>query len=295
MFRDDDRATQVAAEARTISSDVPGRGPHARTKMIEPMMPLRLGGAERGLFGILHQPEPTRASATCVLMCNPFGQEAVRSHRLFRVLAERLARAGHHVLRFDYHGTGDSAGNDGDGDLDGWQADIALAHQELIARSGCVRVVWVGARLGATLALSASHQVMRRPDALLAWEPLLDGAAYLDDLAHHHAQALRTTYSILPRGIELHPDDEAMGFALTPRLREQMRTIDMSALLRASAGARVLVSTSAALRKVPSHESIRQVVFDHTFDWASEEAIYTSPLVPPDALRMLLDQIGALA
>lgn len=259
------------------------------------MTPFRFNGEAHALFGLLHAPEAALPGGTGILVCNPFGQEAVRSHRLFRVMAERLARQGHQVLRFDYHGTGDSAGDDGDGDLPSWQADILRAHDELIARSGCRRVVWMGARMGATLALLASRQAPRPPDALLIWEPLLDGVAYLAELARSHEQALRITYSILPRDIELRPHDEAMGFALTPRLRAQMMAIDHSALAGAAVRQQVMVASQADHAIADAPTGVRRLIFEHAFEWTSEEAIYSSPLVPPDALRMLVEQLGGLS
>ena len=68
---------------------------------------------ERRLFGLF--PPPEREGRIAVLICAPFGQEVVRSHRLFRVLSDRLARTGIAVLRFVPYGTGDSPGEDIDG------------------------------------------------------------------------------------------------------------------------------------------------------------------------------------
>lgn len=264
------------------------------------MTPFQFGDARRRALGLLHRPDTPKVPSTGVLLCNPLGQEAVRSHRLYRVLADRLARAGHHVLRFDYHGTGDSAGEDGDGELDGWQRDIEAAHDELQARSGCARVLWVGARLGATLALMASARVPRPPDGVLAWDPILSGRAYLQRLADCHADALRTSYSIVPAGIELHPVHEAMGFALGVRLREQLAALDATRLDTARAALRLIVTPTvdaAAAARIGSAAgagATRTIAFDHAFEWNSEEAIYTSPLVPPDGLRMLVEQVEQL-
>ena len=74
------------------------------------MTPIQFGPADRRLFGLL-QPAQGNATRTGVVLCNPMGQEAVRVHRMYRVLADRLNRAGLHVLRFDWFGSGDSAGD----------------------------------------------------------------------------------------------------------------------------------------------------------------------------------------
>jgi uncharacterized protein len=259
------------------------------------VIPLRFGSPQHELFGMLHRPE-RGAGGTGVLVCNPFGQEAVRSHRLFRVMAERLVRSGLPVLRFDYFGTGDSAGDEDDADLDAWQRDILCAHGELVQRSGCTRVVWVGARLGGTLAMQASsHADAAEPAAVVAWDPILDGSAYLNALARDHEAALRVSYSILPVGLPLRPPDEAMGFALQARLRTQIAAIGPALLQRVRTHALVCVGRGSELSAMPASEHLRCVAFEHAFEWTSEEAIYTSPLVPADGLKMLVEQIEALA
>ena len=89
--------------------------------------PISFGKANRRLFGILHPPAVLDGERANVVLCNAFGQEAIRAQRTMWVLAERLARAGHSVLRFDYYGTGDSMGDDLDGDFDGWADDVGEA------------------------------------------------------------------------------------------------------------------------------------------------------------------------
>ena len=91
------------------------------------IQPFYFGAPERRLFGIFHPTAAASSALPGVLLCPAFGQEAVRAHRMMKVLAERLVRAGHPVLRFDFYGTGDSMGEDIDADLDGWAGDIHVA------------------------------------------------------------------------------------------------------------------------------------------------------------------------
>src|SRR5690349_2644367 len=98
-------------------------------------IPLYFEADSRRLFGMFHPRPATAAPRRGVLLCNAFGREAIRAHRVFRVLAERLSRAGCDVLRFDYYATGDSAGDDGEVDFSAWPRDILAAHSELLARS----------------------------------------------------------------------------------------------------------------------------------------------------------------
>ena len=91
--------------------------------------------------------DPT-APQRAVLILNPFGQEAVRTHRLLRVTADRLARSGFDVLRFDYFGSGDSPGTDECADLQGWAQDVIAAHRMLREFSKAAHISWLGIRLG---------------------------------------------------------------------------------------------------------------------------------------------------
>ncbi|MEO7331245.1 MAG: alpha/beta hydrolase, partial [Minicystis sp.] len=75
-----------------------------------PPTPVVFGPAAGQLFGLYHAPDAASARATGVVLCNPLGYEAMCVHRMYRQLAEKLAAAGIHALRFDYHGTGDSSG-----------------------------------------------------------------------------------------------------------------------------------------------------------------------------------------
>ena len=98
------------------------------------------GSAERYLVGTLHYTPRLRRRSAAVLLCNPMGEEAARAHRLYRVLATQLERAGYAAQRFDYVGTGDSAGSDEDATVASFRDDIELAAAELSRRSGVDRL-----------------------------------------------------------------------------------------------------------------------------------------------------------
>ncbi len=258
------------------------------------MIPFRFGAAPRQLMGLYHPGDGGRLEKAAVLLCNPFGQEAVRTHRMFRVLAERLARAGIPVLRFDYFGTGDSMGDDTDGDLDAWRDDILLAHQELKRRVPGAAVTWLGVRLGATLAcLASGMDSARQPGRLVLWEPLTDGRRYLDEMAKSHRRALVASYSLVPDAYRQPGRNEAMGFGMGDRLVSQLEALHADALSGLSAGSVTLVAGArhegaAALARLLAHRAIphETLRFEHAFDWASEEALNTA-LVPHEALQLL--------
>jgi alpha-beta hydrolase superfamily lysophospholipase len=191
--------------------------------------PIHFGPAERALFGWYHAPQG--APRDCgVLLCNPIGDDYVRAHRPLRHLAEMLARAGFGVLRFDFHGTGDSSGTERDRErVAAWIADVHLATDELRARTSAARVAIVGLRLGATIGAWACKD--RPVDDLVLWNPYVGGSAYVADTTRLH-KMLRL---LEPQSFAAEPPgwngggQEALGFLLTPETVADLRPIDLLA------------------------------------------------------------------
>ena len=267
--------------------------------LLRQMTPIRFGqdgpSTRHALAGVFHPAQGT-TGRTAILLCAPFGQEAIRLHRFLRVLSEQLSRAGLATLRFDYFGTGDSDGDDFDGSLRRWCGDIARADAELRRLSGCHRVVWAGARLGATLAMLSARQAAHPPERVVAWEPVVDGAAYLRALAQDHADALRSAFRAPVRPAGERPAGEALGFGMSPMLIEEIAAIDGDGVA-AWRGPLCAISRDEAgpLREWIRREQARERVFDwrplaEAFDWTAEEAMNTA-LVPQHALLCLLQAI----
>ncbi len=144
------------------------------------MNPLFFGATSRQLFGIHHPPLGRSARPRSVVLCPTLGQEHIRAHRAYRQLAIQLARQGHHVLRFDYYGTGDSAGVAQDATMEDWLADIGTAAEELQDMGGPSDLVLVGLRFGGALVAQA-QKVADGRDVVL-WDPVVRGKAYVDEL-----------------------------------------------------------------------------------------------------------------
>lgn len=269
--------------------------------------PIMFGTPDRRIFGIYHCPEKaSTASRPAVLLCNPFGQEAIRAHRFQRTLAERLARAGHAVLRFDYFGTGDSMGDDADGDLDGWCGDIHAAHQELRRLTNAARLVWVGMRLGGSVALRATHDAPTGLAKLILWDPVLDGARYLAHLRERHVASLEAVYNIpqkpSPRQLAAIPTnyiDEAIGFALSAKFRRQVSAITLASNDWPVSPREIVVladpdtpdgnDMNLVHARMPGR--VRLIEVRHGTNWTSDTAANSS-LVPTAALMGIAQQIG---
>ncbi len=171
-------------------------------------------GPDDSLFGCHHAPEGEDRHHG-VVVCPPFGHEALQFHRALAQLAGHLARAGCPVLRFDPYGCGDSAGDGTEGRLARWVEDIASAIEALRARApGLRRVSLVGLRLGATLALRCAAE-RTDVDGLALWDPILDGRAYLEQLDRLHAGVLARAH-VLPTAAESSgARDQRLGFPLS--------------------------------------------------------------------------------
>lgn len=175
-------------------------------------------GPERALFGMFHASGSTARKA--VLLCPPLGQDQIRCHRLYRQLAQALVAEGIAVLRFDYYGTGDSAGDSVEMDWQRCLSDTAVAADELRARSGVDRVFAFGARLGGSIALASAAQASVA--GIVAWDPVFDGGAYVAQLdAMQSALCLDGRRFMVPRNAA---DAAAqwLGFAISDSLHQQI-------------------------------------------------------------------------
>ena len=133
------------------------------------------------LFGWMHHPSGNAVGTLGVVICKPFGYEAICSHRGIRGFAESLAAAGVPALRFDYLGTGDSPEIDPKADqIQIWARDVTAAAAELRRRTGVPRVCFLGVRLGGLLAMLASAECSA--SGLVLISPILSGRRYLREL-----------------------------------------------------------------------------------------------------------------
>jgi uncharacterized protein len=184
--------------------------------------PFYFGASDRGLFGIYHPPAGM-PKGEGVVLCPPFFGEYLRAHGCLRRVAIALAESGVPVLRFDYRGTGDSAGKFEETTPDDWRADIEAAVTELRDLSGVGRVRLVGVRLGATLAAQVAMEI-GAVDSLVLWDPIVNGNAYVEQLEQTHRRLVETHAPSHPAraaeaGLEL------VGFRVSVLMLQKLRAI----------------------------------------------------------------------
>ena len=195
------------------------------------MLPRFFGDTGRQLYGVYHPASAasganvarsTRRSG--VVLCYPGPQEYRQAHWAYRRLAALLAAGGVHVLRFDYTGTGDSAGESTDGTLAQWIEDVHAAARELQDVAGVRRTALVGLRLGATVAARACAAGLAVSDLVL-WDPVVRGADYLAGLDAEQASGLDArTYPEDDR----RASDELLGFVMTRGMRAELAAADLT-------------------------------------------------------------------
>ena len=160
----------------------------------------------------------------------------MRCHWANRQLVNRLSRAGMHCMRFDYYGTGDSAGVASDAVIDQWRADVNTGLIELKDISGVSKVSLAGLRLGAAIAATApvkNHRVRK----LVLWDPVVSGSLYLDSLREMH-KALLDRLKRLHKNREqqqLQGMEELVGFRYSDRMIAEIDLINLLEITEFSA------------------------------------------------------------
>lgn len=218
--------------------------------LVNPMQPFYFGPEGPPLFGCLHNPPGGRGRSVAVVFCYPMGREYIMAHRTCRQLATRLARSGFHALRFDYHGCGDSAGEDSDAGAKQWMEDIGLAIDEVKRLCGVEKVCLAGLALGASMAALVAAQ-SDDIASLVLWDPVVKGGDYAQERLAMHKEWLNLQRP-RPAPEELEADGgEVLGFPLTAAQREELAGIDLLAL-ECLPAERVMVMTSRDQAAAPA-------------------------------------------
>ena len=143
--------------------------------------PFFFESGERKLFGVTHTPDVSVADRGFLLI-HPFGEEKLWSHRVFVNFAREAAARGYPVLRFDLSGHGDSEGQTQYCTVATYLADIESAQARFhIDFPNVQNLGLVGLRLGASLACLGTART-NIVSNLILWEPVLDGARYMQEL-----------------------------------------------------------------------------------------------------------------
>ena len=203
------KSTEETVQPEFFESDIGKNVPGDHTDLYAiTRTPFYFGSDTDSLFGWYHAPIGSAENRSGIVICPPIGYEYIHSHRSLRHLADQLASAGIPTIRFDYHGTGDSAGVDEDQDrVSAWLDSIQEAVNALKKMTGCTEVGLVGLRMGATLAAMLAEETNLM--SLVLWAPCISGQQYVQEMKDlHYLSTLRKNDSS-PAHSDI--DDHATG------------------------------------------------------------------------------------
>jgi dienelactone hydrolase len=178
------------------------------------------------VFTVHHEPTAGEGG-TAILLLPPFGWEEVASYRARREWALHLAGRGHHVVRLDLPGTGDSAGELGDaGRLASWQEAAKAAALWLRGESGAPRLAAIGIGTGGYLA----WELVAHGDAddAVVWATPKTGKRFVRELsAFGTLEASRIVEAGGPPSPVDPPGIEAGGFLLSDELAADIGRLEL--------------------------------------------------------------------
>jgi len=138
------------------------------------------------IFAAWHQAEKTPQKGS-LLFLSAFAEEKNNSRRIEYCLARSLSQEGYSVLRFDYRGTGDSAGDFEQYAVTDEISDIRAAWEKLLALAPGQKAGLLGLRWGANEAFMVCEDL--RPDFVVAIAPIYDVRKYLRDCVRKNIAA----------------------------------------------------------------------------------------------------------
>jgi len=188
--------------------------------------PFYFGESGKRLFGCYHAAEAEPRRGCGVVLCYPMGHEYIQFHRAYRQLALQLSRVGFPVLRFDFFGCGDSAGNGEEARIHQWLSDISTATDEMKRRSDVAQVCLVGLRLGGTLSVMVGAERTDISDMVL-WDPVVRGTAYVQRLTTLHQKMVRFAHVKEKSDVRGEKPPEILGFPYTEALLVDIQNMDL--------------------------------------------------------------------
>ena len=192
---------------------------------------------ERYLFVWHHPARPDVRRGAAVVLCPPLGFDYICVYRTWRILADRLAGLGFDAIRFDYDGTGDSAGNSEEpGRPEAWLRSIERVLAEAREFSASRAVALLGLRFGSTLALQAAT-ARGGVDRLVLWSPFSSSRAYLRELKAFARLSRQDHVPDLNEGQDIH----AAGYVITGQTAEVLGRWNLDSLTIAPAPRVLLV------------------------------------------------------
>jgi pimeloyl-ACP methyl ester carboxylesterase len=182
-----------------------------------------------------------------VLLCGALNHEILPLHQSWHALAAMIADAGLPALRFDYHGTGDSLGDDRDPcRVEAWLNAVRAAARFMREEVAVEVLDLVGIRLGATLAALTAAEIGVERLALVA--PVVSGRLYIRE-----AQARSRMFAgmwRLDQANALRGEIANDGFIITADTAAEISRIDLTRGARSLAREVLILSEKPVASKL---------------------------------------------
>lgn len=176
-------------------------------------------GPNQEIFSLSYGPND---SDTLVLLLQPFPWEMQRIAWTYNQLAKRLAKKGILAKTFHYLSSGDSAGSSRHFSIEQGAKDLEL----ILSQANQRRIILLGTRLGANLAISCSKQP--KIIAKLAVDPIENGSKYLADQTVIHRSRLSKKGYWPPYLTESNVKGQLLGYEFSKSLESEVRAIKLN-------------------------------------------------------------------
>ncbi len=282
-------------------ADASGTGQHVLTRQVEgeshSERPVRFRAGGDEIFGILTEPLSTPRGIGIVLL-----NATSDRNRFLPRLARRLAASGFHVMRFDYHGFGESSGPMTGSALkhsmitlttleEPFTADLLGAVEEF-HRWGIEKIVLIGRCFGSRTALSGVKQIQNLHAAALISLPLHQGG---DEQHPNRRWALEEVRTAAQRGALRRVLRGLRSSRRRTRWAQKLR-LAAAQLLRLPSSRTATDARAAEWVSVAVVESVRDLAARRVpmlFLYGRSEPVYKDfQQVRAGPLRQILDQAG---
>lgn len=152
----------------------PGRKrhvPHGRPHVEEPVF---FHSGRDTLFGVVTSPVERSNGVGVVLINGGSWAPSINRNRMWVKVARQLAAQGHSVIRYDYHGCGESTGSLQSFDFGRRFLSGLEAASSILLDRGAEKVVLIGGCFGGRLALRASSRIQHLSGLVLISPPVYD-------------------------------------------------------------------------------------------------------------------------
>lgn len=174
---------------------------------------------DKRLYSVYY--ESAKFSNQGVVLCYPLGQEYIRCHRFYNILAEKISALGFHVIKFDYSGTGDSKELLTPCKISNFLDDLSIIYNEFKNVCSLDSVNLFGTRFGGLV--SVLFALKNKIKNLILISPCFDGNIFVDEMINYHNKWINGAF-VNKKNTD-HDIIEILGFAYQKDFIKELRRV----------------------------------------------------------------------